>query len=55
MLETIYRLFARFRPDVFNYPLFLDSDRSIQLEEIEEQHSIIAPANVSLLCSIYKS
>jgi hypothetical protein len=36
-LETIDRLFARFRPDMFNCLLFLNSVRSIQLEEIEER------------------
>jgi hypothetical protein len=34
-LKTIDRLFARFQPDIFNCPLFLNSVRSIQLEEIE--------------------
>jgi hypothetical protein len=35
--ETIDRLFARFRPDMFNCLLFLNSFRSIQLKEIDER------------------
>jgi hypothetical protein len=34
--ETIDRLFARFRRDMFNCLLFLNSFRSIQLKEIDE-------------------
>jgi hypothetical protein len=35
--ETIDRLFARFRPGMFNCSLFLNSFRSIQLKETDER------------------
>jgi hypothetical protein len=39
-LETIDRLFARFRPDMFNYSQFLNSlIQSIQLKKIDESIS----------------